>query len=72
MTRAWVPAAALALPLLAAGQDQRTGLADAAMRRDTAAVRALLSQRADANAVATLASDLDHFPIAARSARLGM
>jgi ankyrin repeat protein len=43
-------AALLALPLLASADGEHSALADAAMNRDAATVRALLAQGADANA----------------------
>jgi ankyrin repeat protein len=50
MRAAWLAIGSLALPLLAAADDDGSPLADAAMNRDTAAVRALLAGGADANA----------------------
>jgi ankyrin repeat protein len=49
VSRAWLPAALLASPLLAAAESPYATVADAAMNRDAAAVRALLSEGANAN-----------------------
>jgi ankyrin repeat protein len=63
MTRVLLIAAALVLPLLAAAQDERAAIADAAMKRDMRAVRALLSQGADANAVGAYGTPALHWVV---------
>ena len=63
MKAAWLPAALLASPLLAAAQGEHATLADAAMSRDTAAVRALLSKGADANAVGAYGTPALHWVV---------
>ncbi len=63
MKAAWLPAALLASPLLAAAQGEHATLADAAMSRDTAAIRALLSKGADANAVGAYGTPALHWVV---------
>jgi ankyrin repeat protein len=61
MKAAWPAAAALALTLVAAAEGDYATLADAAMNRDAAAVRALLAQGADANARGTFGTPALHW-----------
>jgi ankyrin repeat protein len=53
----------LAVPLLAAGDGERSALADAAMNRDAAAVRTLLAQGADANAPGAYGTPALHWAV---------
>ena len=50
MRAAWAAVGLLALPLVAPADEEHSELADAAMNRDIASVRALLARGADANA----------------------
>jgi ankyrin repeat protein len=61
MRAVWSAAALLALPLAAAAEADYATLADAAMNRDGAAVRALLAQGADANALGTFGTPALHW-----------
>jgi ankyrin repeat protein len=63
MRAAWLPAALLALPLVTTAQSEHTTLADAAMRRDAAAVRLLLSKGADANALGAYGTPALHWVV---------
>jgi ankyrin repeat protein len=62
MRAAWLPAL-LASPLLAAAQNEHAALADAAMSRDTAAVRMLLSKGADVNALGAYGTPALHWVV---------
>jgi ankyrin repeat protein len=61
MRAVWPAAAALGLTLVAAAEGDDATLADAAMKRDGAAVRALLAQGADPNALGTFGTPALHW-----------
>jgi ankyrin len=61
--RATWPLVALAVPLVAAAEGDYATLADAAMNRDAAAVRALLAQGANANALGTFGTPALHWVV---------
>jgi ankyrin repeat protein len=63
MRAARLSVALLALPLAAAADAERSALADAAMNRDAAAVRALLAQGADANAPGAYGTPALHWAV---------
>jgi uncharacterized protein len=63
MRAAFLPVALLASPLVVTAQVEHATLADAAMSRDTAAVRMLLSKGADANAVGMHATPALHWVV---------
>jgi ankyrin repeat protein len=63
MRAACTAAALLAVPLLAGADAERSALADAAMNRDAAAVRALLAQGADANAPGAYGTPALHWAV---------
>jgi ankyrin repeat protein len=63
MKSAWPACVALAWTLAAAAEADDATLADAAMNRDTAAVRALLAQGADANALGAFGTPALHWVV---------
>jgi ankyrin repeat protein len=63
MKAVWFAAALLTPPLLTAAQGEHAALADAAMSRDTAAVRMLLSKGADANALGAYGTPALHWVV---------
>lgn len=61
MRAAWLPAVLLASPLVVTAQGEHATLADAAMSRDAAAVRLLLSKGADVNALGAYGTPALHW-----------